>query len=148
MQDRYRIDSLLSALDDGIQRALVRRNPAHLTEPELTVVAVEALAREVNNGGYEQFFQNSSSIFIHAIVPSLKRIGCPEHAKIAADAIGHAGITEDMDPEYIPDHVEDLDEEVIDLLDGCDERYYDCEEDIEGLLFAYVEKHQAEIRVP
>jgi hypothetical protein len=53
-----------------------------LTEEEHIVLAVEALEREVNNGGYDQFFTNSSREFVSTIVCSLRGIGCKKTSNI------------------------------------------------------------------
>lgn len=148
MQDRYRVDSLLCALEMGIEQSLARRDLTDLSVPEWTVLAIQALQREVNNGGYHQFFLNSSAGYIHGIVGALDLIGCPEQAAIAAGAIAAAGITEDMEPAAISGHVEDSSEEYQDRLDAFDQRFYGCRENLDAELFAYIEKHQAEIRLP
>jgi len=57
------------------------------------VLAVAALEREVNNGGYDQFFTNSSEEFASVIVDRLNRIGCNETASITHDAISALGVS-------------------------------------------------------
>ena len=74
MQDRYRIDSLLCALEMGIEQSLARRSLTDLSVPEWTLLAIEGLQREVNNGGYHQFFLNSSADYVHGIVHAMERI--------------------------------------------------------------------------
>jgi hypothetical protein len=148
MRDRYRIDSLLCALEMGIEQSLARRDLNDLSVPEWTLLAIQALQREVNNGGYHQFFINSSADYIHGIVAALMRIGCPEQAAIAAEAIAAAGITEDMEPAAISEHVEEFSEESQDRLGAFDQRFYACRENLDDASFAYIEKHQAEIRLP
>ena len=58
---------------------------------EIIVLAVEALEREVNNGGYSQFFVNSSREFTPIIVHALLRIDCIKTVEITKDAIRAAG---------------------------------------------------------
>ena len=48
----HRIDSIVLAIEE----ALLRRELGELNEAETTVLAIEALEREVNNGGYHRFF--------------------------------------------------------------------------------------------
>ena len=51
MEDEYRIDSLVLAFEGAI---LGREPEAPITLQERYVLAVEALEREVNNGGYRR----------------------------------------------------------------------------------------------
>jgi hypothetical protein len=50
--NEYRIDSLVLAFEQAIQLKAVR---APISRQERYVLAIEALEREVNNGGYSQF---------------------------------------------------------------------------------------------
>ncbi|PYV26956.1 MAG: hypothetical protein DMG27_05210, partial [Acidobacteria bacterium] len=88
-KNSHSIDSLLCAFEWGIQ-AKAKAGPAgegSLTGEERLVLAVMALNREVNNGGYDQFFVNSSRRFVPIIVDSLRRIGCAATAAITERAI-------------------------------------------------------------
>ena len=73
-KNTHRIDSLLCALEEGIQAKERQDGEAGLTDEERVVLAVRALDREVNNGGFSQFFANSSRRFVPIIVDSLRRI--------------------------------------------------------------------------
>jgi uncharacterized protein DUF4375 len=55
-----------------------------LTDEENLVLGVMALDREVTNGGYYQFFLNSSRWFVAVILDYLRRIEC------TATVDGHA----------------------------------------------------------
>src|ERR1044072_5365937 len=83
LRGSYRIDSLVLAFE----QAVGRKPSDSLSEPERVGVAIEGMEREVNNGGYEQFFGNSSREFTGFIVRALELIGCPKCAAITADAI-------------------------------------------------------------
>lgn len=56
-KETHRIDSILCAFEQAVQRKLELEQA--LSEEEMLILAVEALEREVNNGGYHQFFVNS-----------------------------------------------------------------------------------------
>jgi hypothetical protein len=130
----------------------------------MTILAVEALEREVNNGGYSQFFTNSSGEFAPEIVDSLNRIGCPVTAGITVDALGAIGADESsseqinaavehycalIDPHNqahrvarspkveAPPMTSDL-EAIEDALNECDQRYYAAGENIGGNLFEFI----------
>lgn len=139
----YRVDSIVLAVED----ALLRRSD-ELNEPELTVLAVEALEREVNNGGYHQFFLNTPE---HApvIVGALQRIGCPETARITTSALGLLGLAGPVSAEAVSRALENDAEGklVAQLSDACDGPYYDASEPIAERLFEYLKTQRGSIRL-
>jgi hypothetical protein len=68
---------LLTGIGEAIHRKSKHDGKQKLSQEEQMYLAVIALDREVNNGGYTQFFLNTS----------LLRIGCPVAAKITEKAI-------------------------------------------------------------
>ena len=144
MKDSHRVDSLVLA----VEQALGSEPEAELSEPERVVLAVEAMEREVNNGGYEQFFGNSSREFTGFLVRALELIGCPKVAAISADAIAVLELPEQFDADTVEQVASELSEESREKLGECDSRYYANDESIEQRLFAYIEEHQNEIQIP
>ena len=69
----YRVDSIVLAFEQALQQSTHRIGLSKLHEAELTILAVEALEREVNNGGYHQFFLNTPE-YAPFIVAALQRI--------------------------------------------------------------------------
>jgi hypothetical protein len=63
----HRCDSLVLAFEEAIGQKAQRDGVRGLTTEERVVLAVEALEREVNNGGYDQFFINASREFAPTI---------------------------------------------------------------------------------
>lgn len=124
LDKRYRIDSIVLAFEQGIQQAAEKRP---LTQEETYVLAVEALEREVNNGGYSQFFSNSSSEWADTIAAALRAIGCPKTADISARAVASR---EDGK-----------------ALSECDERYYANDEPIADRLFDWIKRNRAQIKL-
>lgn len=143
MKDHYRIDSLVLA----VEQALGGRPEDELTEPERVVLAVEAMEREVNNGGYDQFFINSSRTYAGTLVRALMLIGCPKAAAISADAIAVLAVPNAGDRNAVREAAFDLSDAGTHLLHACDARYYANDENIAQQLFAYIEAHQLEIRL-
>jgi hypothetical protein len=128
LETNYRVDSLVLA----IEQALLGRS--ELNEYERIVLAVEALEREVNNGGFDQFFTNSSHEFAPILAESLRRIGCPKTASIAQRAVDAA--------------VDKEDEAREEALSECDSAYFAGEEEpIADKLFAFVKSNREFIRV-
>jgi hypothetical protein len=99
------------------------------------VLAVEALEREVNNGGYDQFFRNPSRQFAPTVVGALQRIGCNRTASITQRAIKALGL-EDLTLDAI---------ETVAKLNRCDDAYYKDAEPIADRLFAFIKANQVAI---
>ena len=119
----YRIDSLVVA----IEGALLAK--PKLTPAETVVVAVESMEREVNNGGFEQFFTNSSGEYAPALVSALEQIGTPETADVARRAVS-AWASQSLDE-----------------LGECDSAYYDLKEPIADRLFEFIKINRADIKL-
>ncbi|HUA62724.1 MAG TPA: DUF4375 domain-containing protein [Verrucomicrobiae bacterium] len=126
-KETHRIDSLLCALEWGIRAKAETIGEERLTKEERVVLAVMALEREVNNGGYSQFFSNSSRRFKPIVAEALRRIGCDDVARITERAIGAAGSERKT------------------ILEACDQEFYKIG-GIEDKLFGFVEANQAQIQ--
>ena len=146
MANEYRIDSLLVALEEALNQKAAEVGEQDLSDEERIVLAVEALEREVNNGGYAQFFANSSGEYAAIIVESLLRIGCQEAANITSGAINALGI-EDFSPEALEAALESEDEERDEQLEECDGLYSGAGEDIAGQLFEFVRANKDAIQL-
>lgn len=134
LKGRYRTDSIVLAFEQAIDQKAARLGDEALTTTELTVLAVEALEREVNNGGYHQFFVNTME-YAPVIVDSLRRIGCPKTAAITRAAINALEL-----PELTVAAIEEViyagDERRDQVLGECDDRFFAYQENIEEPLFA------------
>jgi hypothetical protein len=82
----HRKDSIILAFEEALQKKEYLLGRSALSIAELTILAVEALEREVNNGGYVQFFVNSNE-YAGDIVDALIRINQPEIAHLSRAAI-------------------------------------------------------------
>ena len=135
----YRIDSLIMAFEQAIQQKAATHA---ISAEESLVLAVEALEREVNNGGYNQFFFNSSNEFAGSIIEALRAIGCPKTAEITQEAIVALGIEGDLTSEALQEVVTADDEQLETKLSACDDRYYANTESIEDRLFEWIKKNR------
>ena len=68
----YRVDSLVLAFEQAIEQKSAKRK---LSGPEIDILAIEAMEREVNNGGYHQFFSNDSKKHASVLPGALARVG-------------------------------------------------------------------------
>ena len=94
---------------------------------EAAVLAVEALEREVNHGGFVSFFDTASG-FTPIIVEALHAIGASTAAALTAEAI-RAAQGDDA------------------LLEDCDQRYFDEVGDLSEELFAFIRAHADRIQI-
>jgi hypothetical protein len=119
-----------------------------LTDAERVVMAVEAMEREVNNGGWEQFFVNSSKHFAPYIVQALQTIGCNALAELATEAVRELQLPAEFDGEDCDRAYMRLMDEIDPKLHELDRRYYQSPEPIVDCLLSFIEQHESEIRIP
>lgn len=141
LEKTHRIDSLVLAME----AALDQRVETTLSQEERVILAVEALEREVNNGGYEQFFMNSSQAYADEVESSLRAIGCPKQADIAKRAVGALKIKGKVTPSAIERALTRGGDKLAAELSGCDEAFYTQRENIAEQLFKYVKKNRKNI---
>jgi hypothetical protein len=131
----HRIDSLLCAFEQGVQAKRTLQGDECITDAEWLILAVMALDREVNNGGYQQFFFNSSRQFVPIIIDCLLRIQCHATAATTERAIAALGLTEFFgdaarNAVYKEDPARD------EVFEACDNEFYQTVE-IEPKLFQF-----------
>ncbi len=144
LEGHYRTDSLVLAFEQAMDQKAARVGDAQLTAEETVILAVEALEREVNNGGYGQFFVNLSREYAPIIVYALRRISCPRTADITEKAlkiVQHMPMSQDE----IDNGTWEENEERSDLLAECDSMYFARPENIEDSLFAFIKANRAKI---
>jgi hypothetical protein len=148
----------IQSLEMALQQKSEKAGDDDLSEEEIIVLAIEALEREVNSGGYSQFFVNSSREFTPIIVHALLRIDCPKTAEITKNAIKAVGF-EGLAPIALAAALESFSEEfesrnsqnqAIDAiekkLDECDQQYYRSGEDIGSKLIEFVKANKNTIQ--
>jgi hypothetical protein len=142
----HRADSLVVAFETALGQKAASLGTSALSQPELDVLAIEALEREVNNGGYGQFFLNSSNEFAATVVDALQRIGCPATASItqrALDALPRGALT----PESLSAAMEQDDPSRDNRLEECDQAYSSAREDIATALLRYLIDQRESIKL-
>jgi hypothetical protein len=136
LERKHVTSSLVLAFEQALHQKAARVGASKLSEEERVILAVEALEREVNNGGYDQFFVNTPE-YAPIIVDALRRIGCPKTAEItdrAVKAVQRAPIYEDN-------------KERDDALGDCDSLYCEGPEYIGEGLFAFIKANRANIEL-
>lgn len=145
LEGKYRTDSLVAAIEKGIGQKAARHGNKSLTAEERTVLAIEALEREVNNGGYSQYFENAHE-FAPTIVESLVRINCPKTAEISKEAI-HALNLPALDSASINTAMISQSDRRDDILGQCDEAYHEAGDDIGEQLFSFIKVNKSQIKL-
>jgi hypothetical protein len=147
LQGEYRTDSIVLAFEQALDQKSARIGQDCLSAEEKAVLAIEALEREVNNGGYDQFFINSSKEYAPIVVDALNRIGCADVALLTQQAIDTLGIDGNVTVEAIDRVMEDESDERDEKLGACDKRYYEIAGDLAGPLLEFVKKNTHRITV-
>jgi hypothetical protein len=145
LPERHIHSRIWGALEQAIQEKLKGSGAVKMTGVERLVLSVMGLSREVNNGGYDQFFRNSSRRFAPAIVDDLVRIGCPEIADITQQALDAL----DLPKLSVAEIEAAMARESVQrdrALKRCDIAFYERGE-LSERLFAYVKAHQAGITI-
>ena len=141
----YRTDSIVLAFEEALDQKADRVGREGLSDEELVVLAVEALEREVNNGGHHQFFSNPSRIYAPMIVDALNRIGSATAARICSDAIELLGIEGPITVDAVERAIYTESEGRDRKLDDLDHQYYTTVGDLSGLLFEFIKKNREKI---
>ena len=110
-----------------------------LNEYERVFFVAQVVEAEVNNGGFLQFFDNSSGNFANEIVDSFTKIGALKTAKICEKAVAVFNGYIPTDRDERGDLLESLDCD--EILDECDDEFYEYEDNLEELNIEYIKTH-------
>ncbi|MBX3414053.1 MAG: DMP19 family protein [Pirellulales bacterium] len=117
-----------------------------LTRPEQVFFGVWELEAEVNNGGFDQYFYNSSGDHAFAIVDVLNEINAHQAAAIVRQAISvFNGGMFSRESAKRQEQLLALSEDAEEEFDSLDEEFFEYPDNLTELLYAYVRQHQSEI---
>ena len=121
-----------------------------LSTPEQVFLLIWELESEVNNGGFHQYFYNSSGALAPNVVSALKILGAEATADIAQQAFNAVAnaITSWSSDADRQASINRLSSGVRQTLENLDQEYYKCPEDLTPLLYKYVAEHRIEVRAP
>ncbi len=113
--------------------------------PQRVFSSIWAVESEVNNGGFSQYFQNSSAETAPFVVEALSTIGAPGTAEICSRAIACA-FPAGLPPtsEAISSIAESLPDDRLNELEVLDGEFMEYPHNLTDLLFTYVSKHPEE----
>ena len=136
---------ILIGLSESDKTQFGKEDFAHQSTPQKVFSSIWAVESEVNNGGFSQYFLNSSCETASFVSEALETIGAPKTANICRRAIAAAfpsGLPED--PDYISSAAADFSDEIMDALEPLDNEFFEYPHNLTDLLFAYVSKHPEE----
>lgn len=135
------------ALSDLVFPRCDRDGFAALTGAERVAYCVDALEREVNNGGFDQFFRNSSGDTAAETLAALERIGAIQAAGLLREALAaFPGGVAPPDRNEREKLVDAMDDAVGDSWSELDGRFQDYPDDLTTMMRAFVEANRGEFR--
>ena len=123
-----------------------REGASGLSEPQRYYLTLWWLDADVKNGGFTQYFFNSSGDLAGDAPEAAKAVGASEAARIIRKAValfGPDGPAADRDERM--DRLSAIESATLAALDA---EYYDCRDDLQELLPLYAARHPAEFTRP
>jgi hypothetical protein len=116
-----------------------------LTDSQRNFYYNQNLEREINNGGFNQYFINSSGDFAHETINSLKTIGANHTADILQSAIDQfpdKKVPSDRDERI--DVVRQIEVTANEKWEELDQKFFEYKDNLNSLNIEYVKKHRDE----
>lgn len=132
------------ALDDYVHSLCIYGDDiSHLTEVQRNFHHIQNLEREVNNGGFWQYFYNSSAQGAAEIVSALNAIGAAKTAVLVQSAI-------DLFPEgFVPvddqarrDLIDQMPQHCMQRWSELDQQFFIYEDDLTSLCLEYIRRNK------
>ncbi len=128
------INNLLSTIFD--------KKPKTLTDQEKVIVLIEEFEREINNGGFSQFYFNTSGNYYNDIVNALEKVKSIKFLdllKRSSTPFPDYIIPIGKDERQII--LETIEEEAEELWENLEQEFYKYEENIYDLLIDYIREN-------
>jgi uncharacterized protein DUF4375 len=138
-------NNILIALSESDRTKFGKEVFATQSAPQKVFSSIWAVESEVNNGGFSQYFLNSSCETAGFVVEAMKAIDAPRTAEICGRAIA-AAFPEGLpaDPEEISSAAESFPDQTEEKLEELDNEFFGYPHNLTDLLFAYVSRHPEE----
>lgn len=137
------IDDILISLDNYINELCeYGENINVLTKPQMTLFLNQNFEKEINNGGLNQFFYNSSGEFSFETVQSLKEIKAFYTATILEEAISqfpNNNVPKDRDSRE--EIIEEIEQIANDVWEDLDSKLYGYEDNLSELNLSYIKSN-------
>lgn len=114
-----------------------------LSAEERIFYITQTLEMEVNNGGFAQFFYNSSGNFSNEVVNAFHAIGANTTATICKKALSAFGFEIPVDRDEREKMLDELGNDEIDgTFEECDNAFYDYTDNLNELNYKFVMKNR------
>ncbi|MFN7941614.1 MAG: DUF4375 domain-containing protein [Thermoanaerobaculia bacterium] len=137
-------DPLLRASEAIVERMQGPRDFSHLSEPERNFIVAWVLSGEVGNGGFDQYFFNTSGDQATLAPAALRAVGAADAAALAEQAnmlFGAAGPPADRAKRWAA--MDTIPESTRTRWTELDEQFYKIS-DLDAKLLAYITAHEDE----
>lgn len=138
------INSSIIELDNFIAEACAYGDELdELSEPQKHFYFNQNLEREINNGGFNQFFLNSSGDFAHETLVSLDAVGAIHTAKIlqlAIDQFPQKNAPKERDARQKV--MEQIEDKVGTVWEQLDQQFFEYKDDLNQLNLDFVKRNK------
>jgi len=115
-----------------------------LTEPQKNFYYNQNLEREINNGGFNQYFFNSSGDDTHETLTSLRTIGANKTADILQKAINQfPNSTVPKDRTKRQEILVQIENQVNEVWEQLDHKFYKYEDNLNNLNIEYIKQNRS-----
>ena len=114
-----------------------------LTEPQKIFYFNQNLEREINNGGFDQYFNNSSGDFTYETLTSLRAIGANKTSDIlqqAIDQFPNSKVPKDRAERQ--EILEQIQEKANEIWEQLDQMFYKYEDNLFDLNIAFIRQNR------
>jgi hypothetical protein len=146
--DRQDMNRRLIKLAEGPNVRFWRIGYDQLAFAERVFGLIWELESEVNNGGFHQYFCNSTGRLAPDVAAALHAVGAARTAALVQQALAAAGDVPWSDDDARKAAITGLAPAVREKLNELDQAFYAGSDDLTELLYRYVDKHRAEIGAP
>ncbi len=117
-----------------------------LNSIEKNILYIEMLEGQVNNGGFDQYFFNSSGEYAHETLIALKEMKAPQMAEILNRAIKvFPTLPIPKDTEQRRECMEDVPKNISETWSKLDDEFYKYPENLAGLVIEYVKVNKEKL---
>lgn len=119
------------------------RSLAGFSRPQRLVFAIHWYRAEVNNGGHDQFYFNSTGIVWRDVLAGFEEMGLGDYAAVVRESARLLGGDPPLDRAKRQEILDELGPELDDKFDDLDSRYYNLEakHDLSKALLVYMRGH-------
>ena len=115
-----------------------------LSESQKVFYYNQELVREINNGGFNQYFYNSSGDYAHQTIISLRQINAIKTAAIlqlAIDQFPNSIVPKDQSERW--DILEKIEEKAEEVWEQLDKRFLEYEDNLYDLNIEFIKQHRS-----